>query len=263
MPVAAVGYYALAMGLLKNVNSVLTPVGQVIYPVAVETHARGNRQDLLRLYHDGSRLMLLAMISVVLVVMFWSEDFYRLWIGEKYVSGEQFPSVAFLFQILLVSTVTTYISNIAAQILVGAGRVRTVATTLICGSALNLTCSLTLIRAYGLVGVAAATVITSVIIDLIAIPLLLQKKIGLSVKDFLLSACVRPAAVGALQAMLIVAIRLMGRPQDWHQLVLQGVIAGFGLAFTVLVVGLTAAERERFIMRPLQRWFPRFRYCRR
>lgn len=253
MPVAAVGYYALAAGLLKNVNSVLSPVGQVIYPVAVEIHTKGNQKELVRLYHDASRLMILAMISLVLVTMFWSEDFYRLWIGEKYVSGEQFHSVAFLFQILLLSTLTSFSSNIAAQILVGAGRVRTVATTLFCGSMLNLLFSLILIRPFGLAGIAAAMVIASIVVDLIAMPLLLQKIIGLSVKDFLLRACVRPAAVAALQAGLIVAIRLMGKPNDWHHLVLQGILAGFGLAFMVLVVGLTTAERQRFVMRPIQR----------
>ena len=255
MPVAAVGYYALATGLLKNVKSVLSPVGQVIYPVAVEIHTKGNQKELLRLYHDGSRLMILAMISVVLVAMFWSEDFYRLWIGEEYVSGEQFHSVAFIFQILLAGILTSYISNIAAQILVGAGRVRILATALVCGSMLNISLSLVLIHPFGLAGIAAATVLASVIIDLIVVPLLLQKTVGLSVKNFLLSACIRPAAVAIVQVLLILTIRLMGRPEDWHHLVFQGVLAGLGLAIAILVVGLTAAEREKFVMRPIQRLF--------
>jgi len=255
MPIAAVGYYALATGLLRNVNSVLSPVGQVIYPVAVELHAKGNQKELMRLYHDASRLMMLAMISIVLATMFWSEDFYRLWIGEKYVSGEQFHSVALLFQILLIGTLTSYISNIAGQILIGAGRVKTVATALICGSMMNLALSLILIRPYGLAGIAIAAVIASVLIDLIAIPLLLQKATGLSVKGFLLSACVRPVAAGLLQAILIISIRLMGKPEDWHHLILQGAMAGVGLAITVLVVGLTTAEREKYILTPIQRLF--------
>ena len=73
---------------------------------------------------------------------FWAEDFYRLWIGEKYLSGTQFHSVAFLFKILLISTVTSFFTNVGAQILTGAGRVRVIALALICGSVLNLTGSL-------------------------------------------------------------------------------------------------------------------------
>ena len=255
MPIAALGFYSLSTGLLRNVNSVLSPVGQVMYPVAVEVYAKGDQNELVRLYHDGSRLMLLTMISTVLVATFWAEDFYRLWVGDMYVSGAQFHSVALIFQILLISTFTTYVSSIAGQILIGAGRVRTVALALICGSVLNLTFSLILIRPFGLVGIAAATVIASVIIDLIAIPLLLQKIVGLSVKRFLFSACVRPVFVGALQAILILTIRLMGKPADWQNLFLQGGLAGVGLVVTVISIGLTTSERERFVVRPMQRLF--------
>ena len=116
MPIAAVGHYALATGLTRQINSVLSPVPQVFYPAATELHVRGDQRGLERLYHDGSRLMLLVMISVVLPAAFWAEDFYRLWIGEKYLSGVPFQSVAVLFQILLISVVSDYSSGIAGQI---------------------------------------------------------------------------------------------------------------------------------------------------
>ncbi len=254
MPIAAIGYYALATGLLRNVNSILVPIGQVIYPVAVEIHAKGNKNELVRLYHDGSRLMMLVMISIVLGAMFWSDDFYRLWVGEKYVSGAQFHSVALVFQILICSTFTTYISSVAGQILIGAGRVQAIAKALICGSILNLSFSVILIRPYGLAGIAAATVIASVLIDLITIPLLLQKIMGLSIKDFLRRACVRPAATAMLQVSIIMTTRyLMGRPENWQNLILQGFVAGIGIAITVVLVGLTRSEQERFVMTPMQR----------
>jgi peptidoglycan biosynthesis protein MviN/MurJ (putative lipid II flippase) len=136
---------------------------------------------------------------------------------------------------------------------VGAGRVRAVAKALLCASVLNLSCSFLLIRPYGLAGIAVSTVIASVVIDLLVIPLMLQRIVDLSVKGFLVGACVRPAIVGMLQVLLMVAIRLLGRPQDWHHLIMQGGLAGMGIAATVVAVGLTQAEREKFIMRPLQR----------
>jgi len=255
MPIAAVGHYALATGLLRSINSVLSPVGQVLYPAAVELHAKGDNDGLKSLYHSGSRLLLLVMISVVLIAMFWAEDFYRLWIGEKYLSGVEFTSVALLLQILLISTIASYVSNIAGQILTGAGHVRVVAIALICGSILNLTNSFILIRHFGLAGVAVSTVFAAVIIDFIAIPLLLQKIIGLSVKDFLLSACIRPVTVGMLQAIIIILIRLTGRPEDWFQLITQGAVAAIGMTVVLLATGLTATERERFFVKPLKSLF--------
>src|SRR5207247_10385008 len=83
MPIAAVGFYALATGLTRQINSVLNPIPQVIYPAATELHVRDDRRALEQLYHDGSRLMLLVMIPVVLIAAFWAPDFYRLWLGSK------------------------------------------------------------------------------------------------------------------------------------------------------------------------------------
>ena len=42
MPIAAVGYYALATGLSRQVNSILSPVPQVVYPAAAELHAQND-----------------------------------------------------------------------------------------------------------------------------------------------------------------------------------------------------------------------------
>lgn len=253
MPIAAVGHYALATGLTRQINSVLSPVPQVLYPAATELHVRGDYRGLERLYHDGSRLMLLVVVSTVLMATFWAPDFYRLWIGEKYLTGVPFHSVALLFQILMISVLTDYSSNIASLILMGAGRVRTVATALACGSVLNVTLSLVLISRYGLAGVAMATVIASVVIDLIAMPLLLERIIGLSAAGFLLRGCVRPLGAGVVQTMFFALVRLHGRPGSWVELLVQGIVGGIGSAVIVLVIGVTRDERQRFLFEPMRR----------
>jgi O-antigen/teichoic acid export membrane protein len=253
MPIAAVGHYALATGLIRQITSVMSPVPQVLYPAATELHVRGDRAGLVRLYHDGTRLMLLVMISVVLPAAFWSTDFYRLWIGGKYLSGVPYQQVAVLFQILLVSVVTDNSSNIAGQILVGSGRVRTLAILLICGSIVNVSASLVLIRWYGLVGLAAATVLASVVVDLIAMPIVLQRHLGLSVVTLIRSSFGRPVIVAVLQAAFLFGVRFAGRPARWPELIGQGMVAVAGSTAIVLWFGVTASERDRFFSQPLRR----------
>ena len=253
MPIAAVGHYALATGLTRQINSLLGPIGQVIYPAATERHVQGDRDGLQRLYHNGSRLMLMVLSSIVLVAAFWADDFYRLWIGGRYLSGGPYQSVSLLFRILLISVVTDNSSSIAGQVLVGAGYVRAVSTALIVGSVLNLTGSFLLIPHLGLAGVATATVIASVVVDLFVMPILAQRLLNLSVASFLRQACARPAAVAALQAALFAAVRLSGRPENWFQLVAQGAVAG-AISLVVLIgVGVNAGERQRFVVQPLRR----------
>jgi O-antigen/teichoic acid export membrane protein len=139
-------------------------------------------------------------------------------------------------------------------VLIGAGRVRTVAIALICGSVLNLGISLLLIRQYGLAGVAIATVSASVVIDLIAMPILLQRFVGLSAWRFVTHACARPLAAGALQALALWGIWLTGRPDHWIQLLAQGVAAGLASVAIILTIGVTSAERQRFVMQPIRRF---------
>lgn len=251
MPIAAVGYYALVVGLFQQIIGVLAPIGQVMYPVAAGMHAQGDRASLERLYHEGSRLIMLAMICVVLIAAFWAPDFYRLWIGDKYLDGSEYPSVALLLRLLLISIVSNYVSNIAAQILMGAGHVRPFALLLICGSILNIGLVLVLIRPYGLLGVATATVIASIVVDLIAIPIMLQRMLGLRVMDFVRKACARPTVVGMLFAIVLAGIARMAQPVDWLDLILQGLLAGVSAVALVLAVGINSEERRRLILQPL------------
>lgn len=253
MPVAAVGHYALSNGLSRQVNAVLGPIGQVMYPAATAMHSRGDHDGLERLYQDGSRLMMLVMIPTLLLAGFWAEDFFRLWIGQSYLSGEPFQSVAVLFQVLLVGVFTTYFSNIGAQILSGSGRVRVVAITLICGSLFSVTSSVILIRYLGLLGVALSVVMASVLVDLIAMPLLIQRFLGLSIRGYLVHACARPFAALVFQAAGVFLLRLMHRPMDWWSLIWQGAAAVLWMASVALVIGTTAEEREKFLVRPLRR----------
>jgi O-antigen/teichoic acid export membrane protein len=259
MPISAVGHYALAVGLIQQIVAVLAPIGQVIYPAATSLHARGSPDALRRLYHDGARLMMLVMVCVVLIAAFWADDFYRLWLGERYIRESPYPSLALLLQILLLSVVTNYTSNVAAQLLMGAGHIRPFSLLLLIGSVLNLGLSVLLIGRYGLIGIAIATVIASLVIDLIGIPLLLQRKLGLSVTEFARSACSRPLAVGCLLAVVLTGISHVGRATSWAELIAQGTCAALAASLLVIGIGIRKTERERFITKPLSRLTRRMR----
>ncbi len=252
MPVAAVGRYALSVGLSRQINSVVGPIGQVIYPAAAAMDVRGDRRGLERLYHDGSRLMMLVTSIAVVVTFFWAEDFYRLWVGQQYIAGTDYPSVALIFQVLLLSTVTNF-SNIGGQILMGAGRVRIVAMTQIVGSVLNLGLSLALFDRFGLLGMAMAVVVASFIVDLVAMPVLVERHLGLSVVRLVTSACGRPLVSAVLQVAGAVGIRAMGEVGGWLDLMIQMGAAVLVSALVVVTIGVTRDERARFVTAPLRR----------
>jgi O-antigen/teichoic acid export membrane protein len=196
---------------------------------------------------------MLVMICVVLIAAFWADDFYRVWLGERYIRETPYSSLALLLQLLLLSVVTNYTANTASQLLIGAGHIRPLALLLLVGSFLNLGLSVLLIGPFGLIGVAMATVVASLLIDLIAIPLLLQLKLRLSVVEFSRNACSRPIVVGCLLALALTGISRVGQATGWIELIVQGMCAALAAALLVIGFGLRGAERARFITTPLSR----------
>jgi hypothetical protein len=124
---------------------------------------------------------------------------------------------------------------------------------------LNVGLSMLLIGPYGLLGIAFAVVIAAVVVDMVVIPLLVQWALGLSVLEFLRKACVRPLLVAILQAAVLKALWLTGRPGNWFHLIVDGVISGAACLAIVLVVGVRAEEREAFVFQPLRRILGRSR----
>ncbi len=250
----AVGQYALATGLMQQISSLLSPVGQVMYPTAAALDAQQDHAGLRRLYHEGTRLMMLMMVSVVSTAWVLAEDFYRLWIGEQYLSGNEFHSVALLLQVLLLSTVTSFTANIGIQILMGSGRIRMIAIALISGSVLSIGISIVLIPHYALLGIAMAVVIASAIIDLIVMPILVQRVLGLSILKWSIEGCLRPAVAGLIDVVLLGMLMPYLSIDSWWDFILAGTLAVSTCALVALLIGVTSAERDRFLVKPIRRW---------
>jgi len=249
----AVGQYALATGLLQQISSLLSPVGQVMYPTAAAMDAQNDTQGLRRLYHDGTRLMMLVMVCVVVTAYFLSPDFYRLWIGEKYLSGGEYHSVALLLQVLLMSTFTSFTANIGAQIIMGSGRIRLLALALITGSVLSIGISALLIPHYQLLGIAIAVVIASAIIDLIVIPVMVQRVLGLNILDWIKNACVRPLVVSVIVALLLAGLQHVYSIHSWLDFIISGILSVTLCAIVVLLIGINTEERHRFLITPFRK----------
>ncbi|MCA9423323.1 MAG: polysaccharide biosynthesis C-terminal domain-containing protein, partial [Nitrospira sp.] len=253
MPVSAVGHYALAAGLWYQINGLFGPIGQVLYPAAAEMDVRGERESMRRLYSVGSRFMLLVVIPVVMIAYFWADDFYRLWLGEEYLTGETYSSVADLLRVLLIATLLSYMSNVAGQIVLASGHVRQLALLQISGAIINLTASLILIQAFGLIGLAVAAVMATIVVDLVGMPVLLNRLVGLHIKDFLLSAWARLLGVALLVGILFLGIRRLGQPDGWFDLILQGAFAGFAVVAVLTTIGITAEERNSLLVGPINK----------
>lgn len=254
LPVSAIAHYALAAGVWYQINGLFTPLGQVLYPAAAALDAQGDRSALNQVFRDGSRLLLLAVIPTALIAFVWANDFYRLWIGPEYLSGEPYVSVAFLLKVLLLGTVLSYFSNVAGQILMASGHVRQLALIQVSGAILNLTISLLLIQHLGLLGLAIGSVLAVVLVDVLGVPIALRRLTGMNVGKLVRDAWGYLSLLCATLVFVFLAIRRASPPDTWRALLLNGLLAGCAAIIAVIALGLTAEERHRFIERPVRRF---------
>jgi O-antigen/teichoic acid export membrane protein len=249
LTLAAVAHFALATGLVRQLADLLGPIGQVFYPVAVDLHANGKKQEMIDMYVYGSRLQLTIVFCVVIISVAWAEDFYRIWLGPEFAQSGVYPSIATIFRVLSIGVVALYIPGIGAQLLLGSGRIKALASGVITESLLNLCLSVVFIRYYGLLGVAFGIVSASIIVRGFLIPYLLNKYLDITLRHTI-QAAIRPLGVALLTIIAVIGIRSVSTANNWSVLFLHGSLAGLTSAVSILIVGLQNEEREQYVIAP-------------
>lgn len=247
MEISAVTHFALSVALISQIREILSPIGHVLYPVAAEMHSKKELDQLAKLYKSGSRILTSVSLSLAVVASFWAEDFFRLWIGEQYISGQEFPSVAVLFQILLINLILTNSCSIAWHIMIASNKIEKMAKVAITETTFNLIFTTIFGYLYGLYGVAGSSIATSMIVRLIVIPRIIRKELNIALKDHFKSICIRPLFVCCLLVLISVAIRNLWVVTGWWSILCHGIVFTTAAVISLFFIGLEKEEKERFI----------------
>lgn len=234
---ATVGLYegpVRAHNVLYALNQAL---GVTALPVASSYVAQSERARLRALALRGSRYSLAVAVPLTVTAMVLAGPALAAWLGERYREGE--TALALLVSYWLVMgqlAVTPYF-------LVGLGKAREVARTVVGVAALNLLLTLALTPSLGLEGPALATAISF----LAGFPPLLRialKATGVRLSELAREAWLPAYALGVALAGLLLAVRSLLDPGETLALLaalLGGPLAYWGLYFALV---LRPAERR-------------------
>lgn len=250
LPVSLLAPYSLAAGLLRQLESLLKPVEQVFYPALTHLHAAEEADTLRSVYLRGSRLFLLMVAIASVLAACWAHDFFRLWVGERFVSGQEFPSVAELFLILLCAMCCRFFPGIGIQVLQATLHIKTLALVLCLEALVNAIISIVLIQYYGLIGVSLGTLISVVLIRSFTIPLSLKQQLGVGLLSYIKHVALRPMLVAVLLYGTSLFIRQPENAQNFTNLFAQGMAAMLCAIPLAIFIGMTSADREQLIYRP-------------
>jgi O-antigen/teichoic acid export membrane protein len=157
LPVASVTPYALARRLAEVAQALTDQFMRVLTPLAAELNAVDDTTRLRVVFLHGTRLSLAIHIPVALATALMAGPLLGAWLGAEYVRYA--PLVWLLSAAFLIDTGLWP----AGAMLQAISRHQRLAAFAIFGAASNVALSIVLVRRWGLEGVAAATLITTLV----------------------------------------------------------------------------------------------------
>ena len=162
---SAAAPFAAASKLNSAVQSLTLPVMNLMLPMVSELEARDQRQLIVDRMALATRVSLQVTLPVALAIAFFSSDIVDLWLG----SGA--PNVTAAIMTVL-ALQTLMICGVPSQkVLIGIGRARAVGLINTAEGILNLAISIILVSAYGAIGAAIGTLVSSYLIGPANFPL--------------------------------------------------------------------------------------------
>lgn len=198
---AAAAPYAAALKLQSAVQAMTLPFVGLVMPMVSELWARGERDEVLRRLVLATRVALQLTLPVAVGIALFAGDLVGLWLGSS--APATTASIVVLLMVVQLAALTT---APAEKVLLGIGRVRLLGGLALVEGVANVSLTIVLVSAYGAVGAALATLLTTALLTPLRLPLT-ARALDASVVA-ILRGSVLPATLASVPALAaMVAIR--------------------------------------------------------
>lgn len=222
---------AAATRLISGVQSLVLPFIFLVLPLVSSLQAAGDREGVARGLVLSSRLALQITLPVSALFALFASDTVQLWLGE-----EPPGSMTEIVAILMVVQVVTLTTTPAGKVLVGLGRVRAIAGLAALEGVANLALTIVLVRRIGPAGAAYGTLVTSMLIVPLRVPLACRA-VGCPMARWVAEA-VTPALIASVPTLLIlVGLRLLAPEGDARLLAAASLGLGPAVAIGLAQIG--------------------------
>jgi O-antigen/teichoic acid export membrane protein len=236
----AAGIYAVGQKIPLAVNQLLGPTTKLFYPHSAELAARRETGALRSAFLVGNRLSLALALPLCLTFALLATPVLDAWVGPDFVDAA--PVVALLLGGIAVWSVT----RIGLLMLQGMGEAKTPALIHLGEAVLNVVLSVALGLAFGMTGVALATLIAAVVANLGVLVPFLCRRFDVPAGTWIATA-VRAHAAPLAIAGAIGAVLLQSAPEGLLAVgaSVVAVLGGYLLAFAVTGVSRDELRRLR------------------
>ena len=236
----AVALYTVGTRVAEKASSFCRQLVNALTPLLAELKGAGEEAHIRRVFLTGTKLSTALAIPLLVGLFLMLDDFFRAWMGEAFGAG------ALAGRILVAAMFVSVVHANAANVLSMTGHQRFLAFAFMSGQVINLVLTFSLVRPLGIAGVALATLISTLVIDVFVV----QRRAGRLHQIGLVAfyrTCVWPSVVPALVMVAVVKAGEAVLPSD--SLVTVAVLEGLAcLVFAAAFwrIGLDAEERAYY-----------------
>ena len=213
-----VAFYNIGRLLVDYGSQLNGNITQSFTPHFMHLIAREDLAAVRRLYLLGARISGLLSIPLAACMFAFGRCFLRLWVGPPYVTGALGERSDVVMAVLLLALLPRWQQGISWQVMLASGKYRVLMFQNLAVAATNILLSVTLVRHYGMIGVASARAITSIITNLTWTPALVLHRFQVPWRDYLREGLARPLLLGLIMAGFSTAIVRICLPVSWKLL---------------------------------------------
>jgi O-antigen/teichoic acid export membrane protein len=238
LPVASLTTYEVGARLANYSRSILHSWLSIVMPATSALAARGERARLRALYLRTTRYLLVSYGGVALALVALGGPLVRLWMGDGY--GQ-----SYLVMCLLVAGSVVQSQNVVAHVMLpGMRELRVFTRFMAIYPFVTATCAIGGILSGGLVGLAAGTATSMLVMESAFLALVVRTRFALPIGR-LLRRCHLPVAKALAPAAVVLVVARAAVPiASWPALAATGVAAGAAFAGGTWTFAMTRGERR-------------------
>lgn len=234
---AAVAVWAVAERIVAGTQRLTNQLNGVLFPVIVSSDATNDDRRLQQILQQGTLLSLATVLPIATALIVLADPLIRSW-----TRNADMAAAVPVLQILAVAVAIRVGNATGNTLLKGSGQHRLLAFTNLGAGVVNIALSIVLVRTYGLVGVAAGTIIPIAVAAVFILNPAACRRVGLPVRH-LMRHSVAPAVWPALVMAGALLYTRSISSGTFLAVTLQAAAGGF--AYLVLFVGVAIGRRDR------------------
>ncbi len=259
--VSSVREYSVGATIVYYSTPFLSLMGRTFFPSVQKRVAAGDMLAVQDLFYKYIRLSFCFGLLFYIGLTFFSEHFIGLWMFQDGFDMNSVTQAGIVMSILALSRLPSLYLHPCGSVLSAMGYMRFTAMRSISESIVNVVLSLFFVikMDWGLVGVAAGTLVAQFLIATISVPLFLFRKSQLSARLFMAEAIYPAVLSGSLFALACFLLTRNWYPSTWISFAVHVVVAFLAWCLIAAVIWLPANIRRKIRSSFLTRFLNRFR----